>query len=1217
MDILNLFRLFNGMIGNEFIPENEKLFNQYKEREEILSDFMNDFLINKTNILWDKTGELKIPPSIFIQKFLEILKDYLNYTNLNYFSIPVIGKISAGKSTFLNSLLGIDCLESATKITTKFICIIRHNENNKTPRLYPVITKKRKSVINPNAFNFFKDERNELKGDLKENIKRINNKIANCKDLKKLRIEEFFYILEADLDIFKGDNFRYSMMFEFLDIPGLDEITEFYLQKIIPYVTPNTHFSIFLFDAGSCEDEGSKILFKKFLHLMNSKAKKNSFFIYNKIDIFRKGNSNDLNENEENQLLYFKNEILFKEYKLKLKNNHLIGLDSIQLKYDKKKNQNFKDYVLSYIQSLSDNEDNLDFNILLKDKIKGDFKIEQIDMDDDLNNENMTNEDEDILNVVNSELESKYYETIDIGFYLNMKTLYNSNNKFIPKEENKDKKFKELYAKFNKSFQDTVFDFVGNYNLILLIKTFNTLLIRLYELSKSKEDKENIKSIIYHMFEHFKNVLYPNMELKKHEGIDDDIIRFRFFNFEFEIKNIFDWNREIISSLNSNLDRLKDFNSELINKMSLNTEKVLDYFNNKKIRIIFIGQEYSGKSSILNHIIGKNILPIHEDNKDSNINLVFQANNNYKDDNIKLYKAEIKMIVNNFIIEKSDNEAISSGFEEIRKKLVELKTKATNFKNSFYILNIPIDFFKVVQISDEILNKFEIIYLSGKYIKDLQFGSNQDLEALIKYTDNFVYVEKETNISEHSFLFLKKVIFFISTLNANFNLEKFLFLINKCTKEDLTKTVINPLQIYLPKISWFSKNDYEKFLSIRSWIKDDKKFFTSIINKIKGTAKKDILDEILKKIYSLQDFRLTSKMNFLRRIFINTFLDIFLRKPEEIIRNLKNILNSNKNFTEEDLEKYRKNIIKIADEFSILQNSIYNHVTNYESNADVFMSDLYNLFFNTKYYLDYSLKITIENTKDYLKSVFNLIDKKISENDLENSKYSFSDNNEQNKLLKNFEDYFGESKKIILDGIEKYKDKYASCIENIYKNKIEKGKNIDKIMENEEEIYFESLLDNLSKFDETYKKFLEINKLNDIAISSKIFIKDYNRGHINKESIKSEFKFGWFSFYSIKNKIKNIFKFPKSICYFHNEKNLDEKKYNEYYEFKYHGFKYFINNILKDIHYEMKNNLEHIIQLKSENFEKIKDNVNDFIKIYIDIFDSFDSDEDDDENKNM
>ena len=192
MEFFSLLSLFSEMMSSEFIPENEKLFNQYKEREKNLSDFMNDFLINRTNILWDKTGELKIPPSIFIQKFLEILKDYLNYTNLNYFSIPVIGKISSGKSTFLNSLLGIDCLESATKIATKFFCIIRHNENNKTPRLYPVIKKNRKSVINPNAFNFYKDERNELKGDLKEHIKRINNKIANCQDLNKLKIEEFF-----------------------------------------------------------------------------------------------------------------------------------------------------------------------------------------------------------------------------------------------------------------------------------------------------------------------------------------------------------------------------------------------------------------------------------------------------------------------------------------------------------------------------------------------------------------------------------------------------------------------------------------------------------------------------------------------------------------------------------------------------------------------------------------------------------------------------------------------------------------------------------------------------------------------------------------------------------------------------------------------------------------------------------------------------------------
>ena len=102
--LVNAFNAINQLLEYEYIPDNEKLFNDYKNREEKLSDFMNDFLINKTNILWDNKGELKIPPSIFIQKFLEILKEYLNYTNLNYFSIPIIGKISSGKSTFLNPI---------------------------------------------------------------------------------------------------------------------------------------------------------------------------------------------------------------------------------------------------------------------------------------------------------------------------------------------------------------------------------------------------------------------------------------------------------------------------------------------------------------------------------------------------------------------------------------------------------------------------------------------------------------------------------------------------------------------------------------------------------------------------------------------------------------------------------------------------------------------------------------------------------------------------------------------------------------------------------------------------------------------------------------------------------------------------------------------------------------------------------------------------------
>jgi len=1180
----------------ELAEDNEKLVIEYQKREEKLSDFLNDFLINKTNILWDKNGELKIPPSIFIEKFFEILKGYLNYTQLKYFSIPIIGKISSGKSTFLNSLLGIDCLESDINITTKFICIIRHNPDNKTPRLFPVKLVKRKSEINPNAYNFVKDELNELKGDLKENIKTINKRIQECGELSQLKKEEFFYILEADLDIFKGPNFVYSKMFEFLDIPGLNEITEFYLKNIIPIITPNTHFSIFLFDAGASEDEGSKVLFNKFLKLMNSKAKKDSFFIYNKLDIFRKDNKNKLKENE--QILYFKNEILFQDYNLKLKNNHIVGLDSIQLKYDKKKGNNFSDYILAFIQSIP-NFDKKKFTILFKNKLKEDFKLTKLNLiKDDQINENKTNEDENLLVSVNKALKQKYYDEIQISFLIQMKNVFNDNYKSLQNKIEENDKYNELFKLFNKSFKDTIDDFVGNNNLFLLIRAFNTLLIRLYELSSSKKEKEHIQGIILHMCKHFESILYPNMIFKKIEGIDDDIIRFRFINFEFEIKNIFDWNREIISSLHNNINKLKEFNSDLVNKMSLNVQNVLNYFDNRKIRITFIGQESSGKSSILRHIIGNKIFPLHTINKNSNINLVIQGSH---DDNIELFNARINLLSNYLSFERG-NEAIASGFDNVKKKLIELKMKETYFENSFYILKTPIEFFKIIQISKEILSKIEIIYLSGKYIKNLEFGLNKSLEVLIKYTDNFVYIEKESNISEKSFLFLKKIIFFIGIINNSFNLEKFLFVINKCNKNDITKTIIDPLKNFLPKVCWFSINEYENFVKLKNLVADGKTFFKSIINKIKEKGKYNLLDDIQKEIESLQNIKGNSFKNFFRRIFINTYLDWIFEKPRKYFEELNDILKS-EGISEQDLEKHKAKINKIIHEFTILQNGIYDHIYYFNSNAEIFLSEFYNQIFNVKYYLDYNLKITTENTKNYLNSILSLINKKIME---DNPKFLFSSDNEKEQLINNFEDYFKDFKEKTLEHIEKYNKKYTSNIDDFYKNKFDLTKNVDKLMENEEKIYFDSLLDKFSNYNSTYDIYKEKNNINDISLQSKIFVNDYNRSYINKDSIKTEFRFGWFLLYSIKNKMQNKFLLPQNLCFLFDNKNLQKEQSKDYYAFRYNGLKYFINNILEDIYVDMRNNLEHIIQFKLENFSKVKENVNSFIEIYIDLFDLFD-----------
>jgi hypothetical protein len=281
------------------------------------------------------------------------------------------------------------------------------------------------------------------------------------------------------------------------------------------------------------------------------------------------------------------------------------------------------------------------------------------------------------------------------------------------------------------------------------------------------------------------------------------------------------------------------------------------------------------------------------------------------------------------------------------------------------------------------------------------------------------------------------------------------------------------------------------------------------------------------------------------------------------------------------------------------------------------LSEFYNLIFNVKYYLDYNLKITTENTKNYLSSILFLINKKIME---DNPKFSFSSDNEKDQLINNFENHFKDFKDMILEHLGKYNDKYISNIDDFYKNKLYETKNIDKLMENEEKLYFDSILDKFSNYDNIYDNFKEKNNINDISLQSKIFINDYNRSYINKDSIKTEFRFGWFLLYSIKNKMQNRFLLPQNLCFLFDNKNLKKEKSKDYYAFRYNGLKYFINNILWDIYDDMKNNLEHIIQFKLENFSKINENINSFIEIYIDLFDLFDENDekkDKDEKENV
>ena len=249
----------NGNENNfDNINPNLNKNEQRKKRQNLSHDqtLLNELIkINKEiyefHLLSDSYNELIKDKSI-IKDINNFKNKYYNYLNISRFAIPIIGSISAGKSTLLNYLLQLkNLLEIGEGITTEFFSIIRHNKNYKEPVISNIKVEERDFF----KYNFIKAE--EIVDD-KYFIIKYNEKLRGIKDKQQIKIDEFFKLIEVDIPLFHGDFEKYADLIEFIDIPGLDEnnryLQNFYISQIFPFIQPNYLFSIFLFDKFESED---------------------------------------------------------------------------------------------------------------------------------------------------------------------------------------------------------------------------------------------------------------------------------------------------------------------------------------------------------------------------------------------------------------------------------------------------------------------------------------------------------------------------------------------------------------------------------------------------------------------------------------------------------------------------------------------------------------------------------------------------------------------------------------------------------------------------------------------------------------------------------------------------------------------------------------------------------------------------------------------------
>jgi hypothetical protein len=228
----------------------DELIKKFYEKTENINSIL-DFLEENFNTIHAIKGKDILKKQIKIFK-----KKYIPYRNIKRFSIPVIGCISSGKSTILNYLLKLKkTLEMRNQITTKCICIIRHQKGLKKPKIYEVELKPRDYGV----YNFEKGK--EILENVEKVISERNQLITNDKIGNDY--EKYFLIIEYEIPFFIGEMEKYADLFEFMDVPGLNEAVDsktknennkensiadnFYFQQIFPLIKNNIKFSLFIF----------------------------------------------------------------------------------------------------------------------------------------------------------------------------------------------------------------------------------------------------------------------------------------------------------------------------------------------------------------------------------------------------------------------------------------------------------------------------------------------------------------------------------------------------------------------------------------------------------------------------------------------------------------------------------------------------------------------------------------------------------------------------------------------------------------------------------------------------------------------------------------------------------------------------------------------------------------------------------------------------------
>ena len=1061
--------------------------------------------IDTLNYLTTKfESKIKILKNKSLQNLCEEFRyHYYKFNGIKRFSIPVFGKISSGKSTLLNYILHLHgVFETDYKISTKFVCIVRHNPNlDKKLKIYNALVNKRGEYKKGDKiftlWNFEKGE--EIKEDAKEIIEKRNHELEKL-GYRDSHWEKYFLILEANIPLFRGKNEIYSDFFEFMDIPGLNEFSEtksetehFYYKELLPFFIYNIGFSLYIFDAEKHQSIDSISIINNIMEQYynnDEKKQKNSIFILNKIDKVK---------DEETEINNFK-KILENNLKCHIeKEGFFIGLSALLLYLKSFKYNSFFDYLFCIIEDKKESDEMIEDFVI--EKMSKDFNTE-IEENFDIESEiELPEEDEKKLKIFNSKIVKKGFkgEFSDINYIYYKK--YFDSFKVDGKTEDlglQHKKFEEI---INKCFMNIINDYINNYKYDKLYKEL------LKALGLTEDDIKTIK------------IKDKNKEIKSSK-IDNPIL------FVKSFKNIID-----------TLNKLEP-NNEFINQITEEYNTTLVYMDKeKKIRIPLLGEYSSGKSSLINTLIGNNYNIIPVDTKVcTNIALVIRYTKNISD--IALYHTLLEPTTEDYYCFKNNDKPIGRGnkiIQEILKLLnvifssfgvpsnyqmkiinyienisdsqeeqkinsISYLTKILNreipiddvqdkeiqlllkdmakyldkpeinndpdfYQRAFFLLTVPIEAYDILKLPIEIKEKIELIDFPGLDSTNNIFNSNV-LGPLLKFSDGFIFVNKGNSIKEKEKVkILFDIIEKIQNRKFEFSFKSCLFLLNRCDEtevniEDCKKEYESLFEINKREQIWndiISKSEILKNADNINVTKFSNKLYSEfIIYKNRINNFNDFIGYYEKKI-DKNTFQGRKYLLYLKKRIYSEVCSISLEKYKNYNQSLENTDNLKKYFNNYLSVNENINVIEdIIKMYLFIKDSIEDSKFYIESNAKDFFEKFKNQLILSKFFYEESLKTLAIKYLLNLYSCFEFIKIKIFQDkiDLKFTKEEFINTK---KNLKN--EYDNESKKV-----KEFIDSTIKSMKSVYNNlldEIDKGniKDYEKSLQEAGEKIFEYKFD--------------------------------------------------------------------------------------------------------------------------------------------------------------